>query len=195
MNPSVVVDVTEETISDVECYTHLRVDYDSDGPYDASLIKMMLAAAREDCENFAGLSFATKTLEYHADKFEDEIYLPFGPVNSIVSVSYENGEIDSDDLPVRFDAGYRFNPYTSKLRSNSTWPSGSNIVVNYVAGYGVGSDSKPLPSAAKIAILLTLGHFYENRQDVVEFTRTLLAPMPHGAESILRPLRERLGMA
>jgi uncharacterized phiE125 gp8 family phage protein len=192
MNPTVIVDVTEEPMTLGECYQHLRIDVDSDDPADSTLILAMLKASREYCENFAGLSFANKTLEIQFESFSDDMFIPFGPVTNIESATYENGEYDSDGLPTRVDLNYLFNPFTSKLSTSSDWPKGSNITIQYRAGYGLDSDAKQLPSVAKIAILLMLGHLYEHREDATE--RPLTA-IPNGVESFLRPLRERLGMA
>jgi hypothetical protein len=64
-----------------------------------------------------------------------------------------------------------------------------------VTGYGDDSDSEPLPFEAKAAILLIVGHLYENREEVVEHSNQTLLNIPTGAEALLRPLRVRMGMA
>lgn len=193
MNPTVIVDVTEEPITLGECYAQINFDYDSDTPQSfQSLLTGMLKSAREYCENFAGLSFANKTLQYYYESFEDELFVPFGPVIEIESVTYENGEYDSDGFPVRVDANYIFNPHSSKLTSRNGWPKGSNVVIQYRAGYGLDSDAKQLPFVAKQAILLVVGDLMENRQDSLEKQQYSI---PNGSQSLLRPLRERLGMA
>lgn len=48
------------------------------------------------------------------------------------------------------------------------------------------------PRSLRAAILLVLGHLYENREDSVE---KALASIPNGADALMRPLRVRLGMA
>ncbi len=191
MNPKIIIDATEEPISLGEAYQHLRIDYDSDEPVDSALISLYLKAAREHCEQFLGCSIANKILEYTIPKFQDKIFLPFAPVNEIVSVTYETGEYDSDGLAVP----YTFTDYVlinDYIQAKTSFPDGSNVKIRYLAGYGFESDSFPLPSLIKIGILLTLTHFYENRQDVTE---KQMYALPNGAESILRPYRERLGMA
>ncbi len=68
--------------------------------------------------------------------------------------------------------------------------------VRYRSGYqseeDPDSDAPPLPRSLRAAILLVLGHLYENREDSVE---KALASIPNGAEALMRPLRVRLGMA
>lgn len=191
MNPKIIIDATEEPISLGECYEHLRIDYDSDEPVDSVLISLYLKAAREHCEQFLGCSIANKVLEYTVPEFQDKIFLPFSPVNEIVSVTYEVGEYDSDGIAV----SYGFLDYVlvdDYIQAKVSFPSGSNVKIRYLTGYGFDSDAYPLPSIIKIAILLTLSHFYENRQDVTE---KQFYALPNGVQSILRPYRERLGMA
>lgn len=191
MNPKIIIDATEEPISLGECYQHLRIDYDSDEPVDSVLISLYLKAAREHCEQFLGCSIANKVLEYTVPEFQDKIFLPFAPVNEITSVTYETGEYDSDGIAV----SSTFTDYVlidDYIQAKVSFPEGANVKIRYVAGYGFDSDAYPLPSLIKVAMLLTLSHFYENRQDVTE---KQMYALPNGVQSILRPYRERLGMA
>lgn len=207
MNPRVVFHPVEESIPLSEVYQHLRIDYDSDAPADELLITSMLGSAREFCENFTGLTFAPKTLELSITEDIDSIYLPFGPVVEIINVTYETYEsvLDSDGNQIYDSDGvaevvttlnrttYKLNPLKSIISGFGTKPSATNnFKVTYYAGYGNESDTPRLPYAAKAAMLLILGHLYENRQDATE---KALTSIPNGAESLLRPLRERLGMA
>jgi uncharacterized phiE125 gp8 family phage protein len=195
---------TEEPLTLDECRTHLRVqpyEVDSDGvgthPDDA-LIMAMQAAAREYCEAFTGLSLAQKTYELALDAFpSEEIEIPTMPVVEIVSVTYvdANGTVQTID-PADYTLDAHQKPSWLLPTIEVDWPVAGEFVnavkIRYVAGYGLTSDSEPLPYAVRAAVLLMLGHLYANREDTTE---KALSGIPSGVESLLRPLRVRLGMA
>lgn len=49
-----------------------------------------------------------------------------------------------------------------------------------------------MPASVKAAILLTLGHLYGNREDVV--IGTIATDMPNGAQALLWPYRTDIGV-
>ena len=72
MTPKVIAGATVEPLTVAECRAHLEAQAyeDSDvDPIDDAMIDGWLAAAREHCENFLGLSLATRTLEIALDSF------------------------------------------------------------------------------------------------------------------------------
>ena len=202
----VIEDVTSEPLTLAECRLHLRVDAseDSDGGThpDDSLITALLTASREVCEAFTGLSFARKTLEIAIDVFPLStdpgglpIELPFGPVLDVQSISW--GDASDDEMAA---VDYTLDDYRLPNRVYpvaTEWPTvtaATNLIkIRYLAGYGVDSDGgTALPYAARAAMLLVLGHLYENREDTVD---KQMFELPYGAQALLRPLRVRLGMA
>ncbi len=143
------------------------------------------------------------------------IDLPGGPVRAIISITvpppdveWTSDDVDSDalsDAPIWADGTvnpdlYILDDYRSPNQVRpvaSSWPSvaaaPNAVKVRYLAGYGVDSDGgEPIPKALRAAILLILGHLYENRTDSTEKAMTSI---PNGAEALMRPLRVRLGMA
>jgi uncharacterized phiE125 gp8 family phage protein len=197
----VIVQPTDEPLSIDECRSHLEAQYygDSDiDPADDEMILAWLAAAREHCEQFLGLSLATKTLEIALDEFPEDaepIELPFGPVRQVLSLTVGSGS----DAEVIDAESYVLDDYRNpaRLAPVSQWPTGTastnNIKVQYLAGYGVDSDGgEALPKVIRAAILLMLGHLYANREATTE---KAMATLPFGVEAILRPMRARLGMA
>jgi uncharacterized phiE125 gp8 family phage protein len=197
MIPKVIVDVTEEPLTIAECRLHLRIDPDvnSDDEEthpDDTLILALLAAAREHCENFTGLSLAPKTLEIAMDEFPEDtiVELPAGPVVSVTSVTVD-GEVVAE-------ANYELDTYTrpDRLLPVTEWAASTAttnaIKIRYVAGYGDGTDETPIPYALRAAILLVLAHLYEHREDATE---RALSSIPLGAKALMRPLRVKRGMA
>jgi uncharacterized phiE125 gp8 family phage protein len=195
--PRIIEDVAVEPITVTEARAHLEAQpyEDSDvDPVDDTMIEGWISAARELCEQFVGLSLATKTLEIALDTFPDDgeaVDLPFGPVREVYSVSW--GDESDTEMAA---ADYTLDNYRkpNQLRVASAWPTvteSPNVVkIRYLAGYGVDSDGgEALPKLCRAAILLTLGYLYQHRGDDTE------AALPKDAEYLLRPLRVRLGMA
>lgn len=222
--PIVIVEPVAEPLTIEECRAHLEAQAyeDSDvDPIDDAMIAGWLAAAREHCENFTGLSLATKTLEIACDTFPIAsepggvaIDLPGGPVREIVSITvpppeveYTSDDVDSDtaaDEPIWADGTVNPDLYVldsyrqpNQVKPVTAWPAitaATNAVkVRYLAGYGVDSDGgTAIPATIRAAILLMLGHLYLHREAVAE---SGVVTMPLGIESLLRPKRVRLGLA
>lgn len=202
----------DEPITLAEARLHLRVDAYGSPPEsdDDEWITAQIPAAREYCERELGRALAPRTLEVGTNAFPavavdrtagKAFTLPFGPVTSVTSVIYT----DSDGVDQTLDsAGYALDPYATPSRVvltyGSTWPAAraslNSVRIRYVTGYvdAVESPLRPiLPRQARAAILLMLGHLYENR----EATGTdKLLELPLGVMSLLElvPGRERLGM-
>jgi uncharacterized phiE125 gp8 family phage protein len=205
--PKVIVPPDAEPISIEECRSHLEASPYADSDVDLlddTMITGWLAAAREYCEQFLGLSLSRRVLEVALDRFPNEdddgdtaIELPFGPVLEVQSIG--DSSSSSDESGIDADT-YRLDDYSSpsRLLPNPSWPAMSGalaIRIRYVAGFGADSewpDAPELPWAARAAMLLVLGHLYANRE---ESTDKAMESLPLGAESLLRPLRVRLGMA
>jgi uncharacterized phiE125 gp8 family phage protein len=196
----VITDVTEEPVTLAEAYLQIGVEeYGSEGRPDDALIEAMIGEAREYCENFCGLSFGIKTLEVALDSFPDDgeaIELPMGPAIEIIAFDYGGG---SDGSLVEGE-DYVRDDYASptELRPISgAWPNATEepnyVRIRYRAGYGVDSDAQTVPRAARAAIRLMLAHLYDNREAVN--VGNIVTEFPLGVESLLRPLRVRLGMA
>ena len=70
-----------EPITLLEAKNYCRVDNDNN--VDDDLLNLMIVSCRMLCEEFTGLSFGKKTIEYFYDSYDMKIKLPYGPVNSI----------------------------------------------------------------------------------------------------------------
>lgn len=188
------------------CREHLEVvpidgDSDNETHPDDALILGMLDAAVAHAEQFTGLSIMVRTWESALDEFPvDGVELPRPPFVELLSFSAVNdsdGELDPSSYTVD-DYGTPEQPVV--LRAVSSWPSvtkaPNTIKIRYRSGYqseeDPDSDAPPLPRSLRAAILLMLGHLYENREDSID---RALVSIPSGAEALMRPLRVRLGMA
>jgi len=185
-----------------EAALHLRIDsYNSPPEYpEQSLIERNIAAARQVCEQYLGRSLATYLLEWGGWAFPAyEIELPMGPVQRIDSVEYT----DSQGIVFVMDPlDYYLDEYSEvpRIVPRSNWPSGArwtpgSVRVRYFAGYVSRSESPSLtnlPWALMAAMLLVIGHLYENREDT---TDKPLTNIPNGARSLMDPYKVRIGMA
>jgi uncharacterized phiE125 gp8 family phage protein len=195
--------VIAEPITLAEAKLHLRVDDDGDSPAshpDDPLILALITAARQHAENFTGRAIASATYVYRRSLFDDcGIRLPRPPVVALVSVEY----MDDAGLWVAVDpTTYHLDDDPEEpsvvLNAEAEWPEpgafASPVRVTYEAGFNDG-DSPPvstLPEPIRQAMLLLIGHLYENREAVTEKATYELAM---GVKSLLRPYRVLLGMA
>lgn len=165
----------------------LKVDQtDEDG-----LIDILIQAARELVEEKTQSSLITQTRVMKMDYFpnSDTITLPFGPVQSVSSVYYYNDDGDSTLLSSSLywvDSDSRI----ARIVVKDSWPSTEDrpgaVVITYVCGYGSAGSNVPAP--LRKAILLLVGHFYENRQNViVSGSPTGVIEIPFGAEVLIAP--------
>lgn len=179
----VITAAAAEPVTLAEAKLHLRVDHTSDD----ALISTLIVVAREFAEHYAGRALGTQTLEMALDAFpasDGDITLAMPPVASITSISYTDTNGVSQTLAT---ANYALSTYGISRRVSVTygnsWPSTREMAdavrIRYVAG-------SPIPSAVKSAILLLVGHLYENRQDA---TAMKLESIPTGAAALLDTVR------
>jgi uncharacterized phiE125 gp8 family phage protein len=175
-----------EPITLQEAKDHMRVDH----AYDDALIEPLITAAREMVESITRRALITQTWDYYLDTFPNVLRLPMSPLQSISSITYTDVDgasqtlssavyvVDSDHEPGRVYEGY-----------SQSWPSTQSIrkavKVRYVAGYGDAAVDVPMP--IRQAMLLIIGHLYENREPYI--TGTTISKSPMAAESLLGPYR------
>lgn len=140
---------------------HCRVDTADED----AMFAIYVAAARDMVEKACNVRFAQRTsVALRCDSFDDFTALPEAPV-SAVAISYTDTAGVAQTLPgsvyeLRNDD---LSP-SVVLKYGQTWPatqSGSRITVTATIGY-----SSP-PAAVRAAMLLTIGHLYENRESIV----------------------------
>lgn len=157
-----------EPLTLTEAKTHLRVDGSDDDTYITSLITV----ARKYCEGFQNRAYITQTYDLTLDAFPiNNITLKPPPIQSVTSIKYydtagteytfdaSNYIVDTDSEPGRISLGYL-----------KTWPiitlqPINGVKIRFTAGYGDAASS--VPETVKQAMLLLIGHWYENREPVI----------------------------
>jgi len=162
---------TTEPVSLTEAKRALRVDIDDDD----ALIEFYISAARSYIERICRpmLQMLTKACTYTADTFPDSDTLELTPypLQSVTAVVY----VDSDGVSHTISASDYVvdtvsEPGRIRLKATASWPSATlrevnGFQVNFVAGYGASGAS--VPHELRQAILLLVGHQYENREPIV----------------------------
>ena len=102
---------------------------------------------------------------------------------------------DTDDIATFMDAGdYLFDsksePGRLALNYGETWPSttlrpANGVCVSFIAGYGAAST---VPRAIKQAMLLIIGHLYENRE-AIAVSGAIPKELPLAVDALLMPYR------
>lgn len=192
-----------EPISAEDAKAHLRLESsDEDGTVDG-----LIVAARQLVEAQTNRALITQVVTLTADRFpcccgdgwhefdgvrsrENSIKLWGGRVQSVTSIHYtdadgtdqvwgtSNYRVDTTSEPARITPAY-----------GKTWPTTrcqtGAVTVVYEAGYG--DDAEDVPQAIRQAVLLYVGHLYENRQPVS--IGNIVTPIPMSVESLLNPYR------
>lgn len=167
---------------------HLKVDDNADD----ALISTLIDVATEWCQNRIGQQFITATRRLYLDGFPcDEIVLPYPPAATVSSITYVDYAGNSQTWTASL---YQTDLVTKPARIRpawaQVWPNTrgdlNSVAVNYTCGYGATPSDVPAP--IRQAMLLLIGHLYENREsvsaenlrDVPGTVETLLMGQWHG---------------
>lgn len=151
-----------EPLTLAEAKLALRVDGSEEDGYIVSLIK----AARQTAEEYLRRSLVTQTWQLQYDQYLPEcIELPKGPVKSISQV-----KIISQDWSetIVSSNNYYLNAGRDKLVFKAL-PMGLIIQIQYVAGYGDGTD---VPYQIKQGMLSHIVSMYESREGLDGLPKT-----------------------
>ncbi len=169
-----------------------------------TLFDIWTSAGREDFENMTGLQLLTATREMAMDGApgDTEIQLGRAPVQSIVSITYDDGNNEEQTwdaanytlLPKR-TGGVGFETYPDlgrvALIANGSWPTTStgskSLRVRYVCGYGDAPGD--VPELIIYALHMFVGSAHKYTEGLHDPKGTL-ATIP-GVEQVLRCARTR----
>ena len=178
-----------EPLTVAEAKLHLRVDISDDDAYIGTLI----TAAREWVESYLDRTLITTQLILRAAEFPtEELELARPPMATAgtataVVITYTLADTTTATLST---ALYRVDRTTTPGNVapiiNGTWPSdviedANAVAVTYWAGYGPTSAS--VPATIRHAMLMLIGHWYEQRSAVL--TATISKPLEFAVESLL----------
>lgn len=176
----------EEPVSVAEARQHIEL-VSSDTSHD-DYLSALIAAAREHVETETGRQLVTASLRLKLDRFpvgRRPIWLPKPPAASVTSIGYTDtsgsaatvsgGDYSllADDEPARVVPVYGLNWPSARLVEQA-------VTVTYQAGYGAATA---VPQSIKQAILLMVGHWFEQREAAI--TGTIISEVPLAAQRLI----------
>lgn len=198
-----------EPVTLAEAKLHLRVTFSDDD----ALISALITAARSLCETRLRRALITQTLVSYWDNFPwgggyyNRLIRQMGPSPYWLPTS--TGIMDIPRPPLQSVTSLQWIDYNGTWQTidpslylysvgtpgriqpvyGQVWPIArpqiDSIKLTYVAGYG--STEASVPPAIQAAMKLFIGHWYENREQVmssVGLSLTLL-PVPEAADALL----------
>lgn len=176
-----------EPVTATEAKLHCRVDHSTEDAVFTRLIEV----ARLQCEAISKRSFITRTYTAYLDCWPGGlIELPYPPLLGITSIKYYD---NAGGAAVTINASNYVvdaisEPGRVALKTGVNWPSVTLREINgveiiYTAGYG--ADAADVPDQYKQAMLLLIGHLYENRESVVVQQGVSLVQVPQAVEWLL----------
>jgi len=173
---------TTALIATSDAKLYLKVDISDDD----TIIAGLVTAATKSAEEYTNRFFLETTLEQYGTTFDDIKNLFKSPTSQVVSIQYydENNSLQSLSTDV-YDITSAVEPSQIYLKPNQSFPQIAKredaVVVKYKVGYGTASTDVPLPIIQ--ACYLTIGHWYQNRQQVV--VGKIATEIPMGAKFLL----------
>lgn len=168
-----------------------RIEVEASSTLDDAYITDLIVAARQAAENYTNRAFFTQTVKQSFEGFptickmtpRGEFVLAKNQVQSIVSITYTDeagAEVVMDAAAVLLS--YRLNniiePARLQLKSDKSHPTievGSNVVIEYVAGW---THIAKVPAVVKQAMVFWMREAFDNvgnppSQKITAFERAL----------------------
>ncbi len=176
-----------EPVTRDEAKAHLRV---TDTAEDA-LIDRLIAVARQAAEAHTQRAFLAQTFRLARDAWPDVLCLslPRPPLVAVDAVRLYDADGNATVWSASsYSVDIRWTPGRLCLKSGWTWPAPGRrqggIEIDFQAGYG--ANAADVPAALRQAVLMLVGHLYENREAIAGETAI---EVPAGAAALLAPYR------
>lgn len=188
-NLAIVTAPTTEPLLVAEAKDHLRVIVSDEDDY----IEGLIQSARtylDGRDGVLGRALITQTWDYTLDEFPARqwIPLPLPPIQSIVSIKYRDAAgtlqtFGASNYSLSADKQWRPRVILAAGASwPGTWGEPEAVVIQTTNGYGNAVD---VPIPLRQALLLILGHLYENREPVN--IGNIVTPLPLSVDALLAP--------
>ncbi len=156
-------------------------------------ITRLIKAATSSIEQKLWRPLITQTLTLTLPGFpgDNTLPLPRPPIQSVPAIRYYADD-DAEDMTVLTAGDYRlfkamFDTPFVYMKKGRSWPKTADrpdaVEIDFVVGYG--DASTDVPEDIRHAILLTVGHWWANREAVL--TGTIATTLPNGVEGLIAP--------
>jgi uncharacterized phiE125 gp8 family phage protein len=186
MSLTLIAGPTSEPVSLAEAKDHCRID----ATHDDALISRLILTARQHVETYTRRALLTQTWDQTADALGAELVLERPPVQSVTSVKYlDTSGAEQTLAPSQYRLVKRATgEFVIVPAYGVQWPAAqpveSSVTVRFVAGY---ATTATVPEPLRHALLLLVGHWYEQRSAVDD--RGSAAEVPFGYEPLVFPFR------
>ena len=192
--PVLITSPVIQPVTLAEAKLHLRVDHNDED----ALIQSLIRAATEHLDGWTGIlgrCLVEQVWRQDHDRFARQMIIPLGPADTAQSItwrdpagqlgtvpsgSYDLRTDEAGNAIIRFDADYIFPTNLHESRA---------IAITFKAGYETNSGppaTSKVPDPLKVAILLLVGHWYQNREAV---SAAGMAYLPFAVEALIAPYR------
>ena len=169
-----------------EVRRHLALD---DSYYD-DYISSLIEVTRAKVQAHTHRQLVTATYDAKLDALpagQQTLALPYGSLQSVTSITYTDTAGDSQTFSSSdYDVSTAREPGTISPAYGKTWPAArvqqEAATVRFVCGYGAAGA---VPQAIKQAMLLLIGHYFNNREQTI--TGVMATEIPQGADALLAP--------
>lgn len=162
----VITAAAANVLTTSEVKNHLKVDTTADD----TLIDNLIIAATNSCQEYTNRFFMDTVITQYGDNWSDVAELFKSPVQSLLfNVKYYDpaGVLQTLDAS-KYTLDNISHPARLVEAPNESWPdiidNLNAVEINYVVGTRLASD---VDNAIKQALLLTIGHWYQNREAVI----------------------------
>lgn len=192
--PVLVTPPAIQPVTLTDAKLHLRVDHNDEN----TQIEGLIRAATEHLDGWTGIlgrCLAEQVWRQDHDRFARQMLIPLGPVIAVQSITWRDPAGQLSTVPsgsydlridepgnavIRFDANYVFPANLHESRA---------VAITFKAGYPTNPGSpetSTVPDPLKVAILLLVGHWYQNREAV---SAGAMASLPFAVEALIAPYR------
>lgn len=141
-----------------------------------NLIKRLIVAAREECENICRRIIAPRQFEIVLDNFAGDIAL-VPPAASVTHVKY----YDSANVLQTVDSGdynlFGANGLTPRIAARTGWPTARDLPDSVIVTVTLGYVDGTCPEAIRSWIITRVGTMFEFREQLV--SGTIIAELPY----------------
>jgi uncharacterized phiE125 gp8 family phage protein len=182
--------VSSQLLTYQEAVGHLRLS-DDVGYAQQNLVSALIDAATDHLEQATGRRFLTQSWDLTLDAFPRGrvIELPYPPLQSVTSVTYDSPDVVGAVLSASlYDVDATGWVGRLVLHESDAWPTtrdeANAVRIRFVCGYG---ERSAVPGSLRAAALLLLGHWYENREATI--SGTIISDVPLGVDALIAPFR------